>query len=79
MGINSCQDCCSCTYLVNIVLCPIWVIIMSDGLILFIISMAYVVTLAYFQNKKWEEKRKDIIMGINAIIWTMIMIAALKL
>ncbi|MCE7697920.1 MAG: hypothetical protein K8E24_003460 [Methanobacterium paludis] len=52
---------------------------MSDGLILFIISMAYVVTLAYFQNKKWREKRKDIIMGINAIIWTIIMVTALKL
>jgi hypothetical protein len=52
---------------------------MSDGLILFIISMAYVVTLAYFQNKKWDKRRKDIIMGINAIIWTMIMVATLKL
>ncbi|MCE7697922.1 MAG: hypothetical protein K8E24_003475 [Methanobacterium paludis] len=50
---------------------------MSDGLILFIISMAYVVTLIYFQNKKWDKRRKDIIMGINAIIWTMIMVATL--
>ena len=51
----------------------------EDRWIFFIVGMAYVVTLAYFQNKKWRQKRKDIVMGINAIVWTIIMFAALKL
>ncbi len=51
---------------------------MNDRTIFFIVGMAYVATLAYFQSRNWRKRKKDIIMGINAVIWIFIMFAALK-